>query len=104
MTSSYARRAASFEQDLLWSVLDQDAVPNILEMARFRWGIGTETAWVELCKQAALGRLHAYIDAGSITPVDLVQLGLEDSAENHFLFVEPTEETQRRLNVLAARG
>jgi hypothetical protein len=33
------RGALSFEQDLLWSVLDQDAIPHILVMAADNWAI-----------------------------------------------------------------
>ena len=53
-------RARSFEQDLLWSVLDQDAVPHIITMARDNWSIEPLTAWHELGKQNSQGCLPGF--------------------------------------------
>jgi hypothetical protein len=93
--------ARSFEQDLLWSVLDQDAVPDILGMARTNWNVGGPAAWAELRRQAALGRLRANRGVEPSTPVDLAQLPPEQGMEDQELFVEPTEATFTRLNELA---
>lgn len=98
-------RAESFEQDLLWSVLDQDAVPHILTMARDHWGLDAETAWGALRQQAAVGRLHAYHGGlGPNTPVDLSTLSLEEAGGDFMLFVEPTEGTHARLAEISAEA
>ncbi len=98
MEGSYDGRAASLEHDLLRSVLDQDAVPQILTMARDNWGVDTAGAWAALQQQAALGRLRAYRGLGPYTAVDLTQASLEDVAEDPEVFVEPTDGTFARLN------
>jgi hypothetical protein len=84
-------RARSFEQDLLWSILDQDAVPQILEMARRNWNIDAATAWNALQQQAAEGRLRAYRGLKSFQPVDLTLVSLNDASQDFELFVEPTD-------------
>ena len=95
-------RASSLEQDLLWSVLDQDAVPSILAMARDHWGVDAATAWAALGRQAAVGRLRAYRGTGPFTPVDLAHVALAEAEQNHDLFVEPTEATHQRLREVGA--
>jgi hypothetical protein len=97
MESTDTKRARSFEQDLLWSVLDQDAVPHILNMARDHWGLDAATAWAALQQQAVLGRLRAYRGMGPFTPADLAALSLAEAAQDFVLFVEPTEATHARL-------
>jgi hypothetical protein len=107
MDRSYTASAASFEQDLLWSVLDQDAVPHILEMARSHWGMDAATAWTALQEQARLGRLKSYRGTASSRPVDLTRTSLAEAAQDYELFVEPTEGTHTRLNEfgsVAVRG
>ncbi len=88
-------RATSFEQDLLRCVLDQDAVPQILEMARDVWGLDAAAAWAALQQQAALGRLRAYRGAGEAA--DLTRASLHGVEQDHQLFVEPTDQTFARL-------
>jgi hypothetical protein len=100
--STDTKRAQSFEQDLLWSVLDQDGVPHILSMARDHWGLDAATAWALLQQQAALARLRAYRGVGSFTSVDLATLSLDKVAQDFLLFVEPTEATHSRLAEIAA--
>lgn len=97
MDQRYTSRATSFEQDLLWSVLDQDAVPHILAMAHGHWGLNSEAAWAAVQQQAARGRLRAYRDDGSFTPVDPALLSLDEVAQDYQLFVEPTDATHARL-------
>ena len=87
----YHSRARSFEQDLLWSILDQDAVPQILEMARRNWNIDAATAWRALQRQAAQGRLRAYRGLEAFQLVDLTLASLDDVAQDFELFVEPTD-------------
>jgi hypothetical protein len=98
MTDRQATRAASLEQDLLWSVLDQDSVPNILAMASHNWKAASPAAWAALLQAEAFGRLRAYRGEGPFTTVDLTQVPLEMAAHDHELFVEPTEKTHARLN------
>ena len=95
-------RARSLEQDLLWSVLDQDAVPSILAMARDHWSVDAAVAWAALERQAALGRLRAYRGTGPFTPVDLAQVAFAEAEQDHELFVEPTEATHLRLREIGA--
>ncbi len=97
MSGSYQKRAGSFEQDLLWSILDQDAVPQIFDMARTNWNVDAASAWTALLEQAQLGRLRAYRGTGPFVPVDLNQLSVGDVAQDHALFVEPTEATGQWL-------
>lgn len=104
MDQRYTSRASSFEQDLLWSVLDQDAVPHILAMAHSHWGINFEAAWAVLQQQAALGRLRTYRDGGSFTPVDPASLSLDKVAQDYQLFVEPTDATLVRLREIGAQA
>jgi len=78
-------------------VLDQDAVPHILEMAREHWGVDAAAAWAALRQQAALGRLGAYRGTGPFTVVDLAEVLLDDAAQDYELFIEPTEATRARL-------
>jgi hypothetical protein len=87
----YRARARSFDQDLLWSILDQDAVPQILEMARRNWNIDAATAWKALQQQAADGRIRAYRGLESFQPVDLTLVSLNDVSQDFELFVEPTD-------------
>jgi hypothetical protein len=94
-TSPYTSKARTFEQDLLWSVLDHVAVEHILAMARDDWGLDAATAWAAVQEQARLGRLRAYRES---VPVDLTKMTLDQAAEDHVLFVEPTEATFARLN------
>ncbi len=103
MDSSHETRACSFEQDLLWSVLDQDSVPHISQMARDHWGIDAADAWASLRRHAALDRLRANIvgAAPSVT-ADLSQLSLEDAGRDYELFVAPTAATFARLNEISA--
>ncbi len=104
MDRKRATRAHSFEQNLLWSVLDQDAVPHILEMARNHWGVDAAAAWAALREQAVLGRLRAYRGTGPFTPIDLAHVLLDDAAQDYKLFVEPTEATRARLNEIGAEA
>ena len=97
-------RARSFEQDLLWSVLDQDAIPDILAMARDHWSMDTTAAWAALVQQAALSRLRAYRGTGPFRPVDLARTLLTEAARDYELFVEPTEATRLRLNEIGAEA
>ena len=98
MDRKQATQAHSFEQDLLWSVLDQDAVPHILEMARDHWGVDAATAWAALREQATLGRLKAYRGTGPFIPVDFTKIRFEGAGQDYELFVEPTEATHARLS------
>ncbi len=91
------REARSFEQDLLWSVLDQDAVPQILSMAKSHWGMDISAGWTELQRQAELGHLRAYRSAEYAAYVDLGQLSIDEATRDFNLFVEPTESTRTRL-------
>jgi hypothetical protein len=92
-------RAVSFEQDLLRCVLDQDSVPQILDMARDMWSMTAPAAWAALQQQAALGRLRAYRGAGQAA--DLVRASLSETARDHALFVGPTDLTFARLDELS---
>ena len=94
----YQSRACSFEQDLLWSILDQDAVPQILEMARRNWNIDAATAWNALQQQAAEGRLRAYRGLQSFQPVDLTVVSLNDVSQDFELFVEPTDLVRNNIS------
>ena len=98
MDRKQAARAHSFEQDLLWSVLDQDAVPHILEMAHDHWGVDAAAAWAALREQATLGRLNAYRGTGPFTPVDLTKTRFEEAGQDYEVFVEPTKATHARLS------
>ncbi len=102
MNQSGMRRALSFEQDLLWSVLDQDAIPHILVMAADNWAIKAASAWSELQRQAALGQLRAYHGVEPSAYVELAQVSLEDAMQDLDLFVEPTEATRTRLRQIDA--
>lgn len=102
MVGTYTKKAQSFEQDLLWSVLDQVAVEHILAMARDNWGLNAAAAWPAIQEQARLGRLSAYRDEGSPVPVDLTQISLDTAGQDHVLFVEPTEATFTRLREIGA--
>lgn len=97
-------RARSFEQDLLWSVLDGDAVPHVVAMARERWGVGAAAAWDELVRQGALGRLRAYRGTGPYEDVDLSRADRSTCEADHGLVLEATEGTLARLNEIAASG
>jgi hypothetical protein len=92
-------RATSFEQDLLRCVLDQDSVPQMLDMARDRWGMTAPVAWAALQQQSALGRLRGYRGAGD--KADLARASLHEAARDHTLFVEPTDLTFARLDELS---
>ena len=94
--------ARSFEQDLLWSVLDQDAVPHVLAMACDNWGVDADAAWAELVRQAALGRLRAYRGPEPDASVDLARTPLDEATQDYELFVEPTEATFARLSEIGA--
>ncbi len=102
MDRKRAARAHSFEQDLLWSVLDQDAVPCILEVARDHSGVDAAVAWAALREQAVLGRLRAYRGTRPFTLVDLMTTRLEDAGQDYGLFVEPTQATHARLSEIGA--
>jgi hypothetical protein len=104
MAAPRTRKARSFEQDLLWSVLDQDAVPHILAMAHDSWGLDSAAAWTALREQATLGRLRAYRNEGSPAPVDLAQAPLDEAGQDYKLFVEPTEATFARLREIGAES
>ena len=94
-------QASSFEQDLLWSVLDQDAVPHVLDMAREHWTLDPVAAWAAIQAQSASGRLRAYREAEPERAVDLSQVALDDVRQDFELFVEPTEATHARLGELS---
>ena len=94
-------QASSFEQDLLWSVLDQDSVPHILDMAREHWTLDPAAAWAAIQAQSTAGRLRAYREAEPERAVDLSQTSLEDARRDFGLFVEPTEATHARLGELS---
>lgn len=79
MTSPYTRKAPTFEQDLLWSVLDHVAVEHNLAMAHDSWGVDAAAAWAAVQAQARLGRLVAYRGEGSHPPVDLAQMSLYEA-------------------------
>lgn len=97
-------QASSFEQDLLWSVLDQDAMPHILDMAREHWKLGPDAAWAVIQAQSAAGRLRAYRGIEPGPYVDLSQAALKDVRQDFELFVEPTEATKNRLGELSGAG
>ncbi len=97
MGGSYQKSAGSFEQNLLWSILDQDAVPQIFDMARENWDVDAASAWAALLKQGQYGRLRAYRGTGPFVAVELKQLSVGDVAQDHELFVEPTEATGQWL-------
>ena len=98
LTDELKSRARSFEQDLLWSILDQDAVPHILTMARNNWHVDEQAAWAALVQQFTLGRLSAYRGVDGNPVVDLMQCSGDDVREDYHLFVEPTDATFTRLH------
>lgn len=103
MTENAKRtRACSFEQDLLWSVLDQDDVAHILAMARDNWDMETLAAWNEVGQQGAHGRLRAYRRTAPYVSVDLAQVLPDQAMQDYDLVVEPTKETFARLNKISA--
>jgi len=103
MTENAKRtRACSFEQDLLWSVLDQDAVADILAMARDNWGMEALVAWNEIGQQGAHGRLRAYRGTAPSVSVNLAQVLPDHAMQDYDLFVEPTKGTFARLSEISA--
>jgi hypothetical protein len=86
----YTQRAKSFEQDLYWSILDLDAVPDILKMANDNWSIDAATVWKILQQQAADGRLVASRGTDPVTPVDLITAAFDEVAHDYLVFVQPT--------------
>ena len=102
MDHPHQTRACSLEQDILWAVLDQDAVPHILNMARTNWAADPATAWSALQCQAGLGRLLAYRRTGPYVPVDLTRVTFEEASQDGALFLEPTNMTRERLGEIAA--
>ena len=93
--------ARSFEQDMLWSVLDQDAVSAILARAQERWGLSAEQALAFLTRSEMAGHLVTYRGTGPYTTVDLSQLSPEQAQAAHDVFVEATPGTLTRLRMLA---
>jgi len=104
METPYTKKAPTFEQDLLWSVLDQVAVEHILAMAHDSWGVDPAAAWAAIQEQAKLGRLSAYRGGGSPTSVDLARISLDEASQDHWLFVEPTKATFTRLNEIGGEA
>ena len=95
-------KPTSFEQELLWFVLDHDTLAGVMALAENRWGLTPALALEEFKLQWRCGRLSAARrnpqTGVADLPVDVEKLTPDQAKTSYDTFMSATEETFRRIN------
>ncbi|MDR3617373.1 MAG: hypothetical protein P4L53_27705 [Candidatus Obscuribacterales bacterium] len=93
------RHPSTFEQEVLWSVLDQDSLQHLLICAKNYWKIDSEEALEVLWKLMSDGCFALYEYDENNVPVEVFaeKLSPDYQGDRFLTFFEPTEKTFARL-------
>ena len=92
------KRAKSFEQEILWSVLDLTDIANTIRDVQLSWNVSQDQIINIIKLFARENYISTYKGVNILEKININEIANDQLIESYDIFLEPTSSTIQKIN------
>ena len=92
------KRAKSFEQEILWSVLDLTDIANTIRDVQLSWNVSQDQIIDTIKLFVRENHISTYKGVSLLEKININEIANDQLIESYDIFLEPTSSTIQKIN------